>query len=142
MRKLTALALIALAAGIALLGYSVATGESQVHLFLIFPVFTGTGVFAFLGIVLIAVAMFVGFFSFAGATLVPSGPPPKTAAPPAQAPQAAPPARKFGGVVFLGPIPIVFGSDARVSKWMLILGIALTVLLIAFFFLVLAGLQP
>lgn len=35
-----------------------------------------------------------------------------------------------GGIVFIGPIPIVFGSNRRVAKWMLIAAIVLAVLLV------------
>lgn len=139
MRPLTLLALALLAGGVALLGYSVATGESQVHLVLIFPVVTGAGIVAFTGILLVAVGMFLGFFSIAGPSLVPEAPAPPPPAPGPQAPKAAAPAKRFGGVVFLGPVPIVFGSDVRVSKAMLVLAIALTVLLLVFFFLVLSA---
>ena len=30
---------------------------------------------------------------------------------------------KVGGVIFIGPIPIVFGSDKKMAVWALILGI-------------------
>lgn len=138
MRRLTLLALAVLVGGVALLGYSVATGESQVHLVLIFPVITGSGLIAFAGILLVAVGMFLGFFSIAQSSFVtPEAPPPSPSAPGPRAPPPAAPAKRFGGVVFLGPVPIVFGSDVRVSRAMLVLAIALTVLLLVFFFLVL-----
>lgn len=35
-----------------------------------------------------------------------------------------------GGVVIIGPIPIVFGTSARIAKIMLVLSIALVILLI------------
>lgn len=134
MRRLTWLALAALVGGVALLAYSAATGEGRVVLFLIFPVFTGSGLASFGGMLLIVLGLFLGFLSMAGFGLPSMEPPPPALAP--QAPQASP-AKKFGGVVFLGPIPIVFGSDARVSKWMLVLAVVMTVVLVAFFFLVL-----
>ncbi|RLF14773.1 MAG: hypothetical protein DRJ97_05625 [Thermoprotei archaeon] len=40
---------------------------------------------------------------------------------------------KGGGVVLLGPIPIVFGSDASAVKALLILAIALTVIVLLLF---------
>ena len=30
---------------------------------------------------------------------------------------------KVGGVIFIGPIPIVFGSDKKMALWALILGV-------------------
>ncbi|HKZ63603.1 MAG TPA: DUF131 domain-containing protein [Thermoplasmata archaeon] len=134
MRILPLVAVTALIGGIALLAYSAATGEGQVSLFLIFPVFTGTGLVAFAGMLLITLGFFLGFLSLASrlvpASEKPSEPP---TAPPA--PSSVAPAKKFGGVVFLGPVPIVFGSDRRISTAMLVLGIVLTVLLALFFFL-------
>lgn len=40
-----------------------------------------------------------------------------------------------GGVVIVGPIPIVFGTSARATKMVLILAIALTILAIILFIL-------
>lgn len=131
MRRLTVLALMALVGGLALLAYSAATGEGQVVLFLIFPVFTGSGLASFAGMLLIMLGLFLGFLSMAGFALPATGaaPPPEAAAP------ATPPspAKKFGGVVLLGPVPIVFGSDRRVTNAMLVLAIVLTILLVLFF---------
>src|SRR3990170_8849397 len=128
------LALSAFAGGLALLGYSVAVGESQVHLVLIFPIVTGGGAAGLAGMGLIFLAMIIGFLSFARFS-----PGPVSTAEAAGAPQPppapAPPATKFGGVVFLGPIPIVFGSSPTVSKVMLALAVVMTILLLAFFFL-------
>lgn len=134
MRGVRWLALAAFAGGLILLGYSVATGESQVHLVLIFPVVTGGGALGLLGIALVFLAMLAGFLSFARLPLDPtSGAESATTPEPTQSPAA--PRSKFGGVVFLGPIPIVFGSSPAVSKLMLALAVAMTILLLAFFFL-------
>ncbi|MGC9118876.1 MAG: TIGR00304 family membrane protein [Thermoproteus sp.] len=40
-----------------------------------------------------------------------------------------------GGVVIIGPVPIVFGSSQRIAKAVLILAIALTVLVLALYLL-------
>ena len=129
------IALAAFVGGLALLGYSVAVGESQVHLVLVFPVVTGGGALGLAGMALIFLAMFVGFLSFARlptATSPGTMPAETTAAPKTPAPPA-----KFGGVVFLGPIPIVFGSSPKISKIMLAVGLVMTILLLAFFLMVL-----
>lgn len=43
--------------------------------------------------------------------------------------------RSFGGVIFIGPVPIVFGSGRKVAAWMVVAGIVLSVLLILAFIL-------
>lgn len=43
-----------------------------------------------------------------------------------------------GGVVVVGPVPIVFGTSARITKVLLVLAIALT-LVVLFTYLVLVG---
>lgn len=135
MKNLGLLALIAFAGGVALVGYSVAVGESQVHLVLLFPVVTGGGAIGLVGIALVFLAMFLGFFSFA--RLSPTSPPAEVSPGPTGTATSTTPPAKFGGVVFVGPIPIVFGSSPTISKIMLAAAVVMTVLLLAFFFLVL-----
>jgi uncharacterized protein (TIGR00304 family) len=114
--RLSLLALACLIGGVALLAYGVSVGQGQVYLVFIVPVFTGSGPIPFAGLARMPLAALEG---------------------PASAPQTSAPAKRFGGVVFLGPFPIVFGSDVTMSKYMLVLAVAMTVLLLAFFFLVL-----
>ncbi len=42
---------------------------------------------------------------------------------------------KVGGVILIGPIPIVFGSNKEVAKWMLIVAAVITAILIVLYFL-------
>jgi uncharacterized protein (TIGR00304 family) len=108
MRRLTAAALALFVLGIVLLAQS-------------------SSVWALAGMALIFAAIFLFFFSMATpmreATTQPSA-----AAPQATVPQQ--PAKKFGGIVFVGPIPIVFGSDKKVAKWMLVVALVIVILLI------------
>lgn len=116
---------------IALLGASLAVGESRLFLFLIFPIVEIGGWVGALGAILLLAGLFALFLSFATVAHEPRAPPfPRSAG-------GTPPtaARRFGGVVFVGPIPIVFGSDRGVASWMMILGAVLLVLLIAWFLL-------
>jgi len=39
---------------------------------------------------------------------------------------------KGGGIILIGPIPIVWGSDRSVLKWMLIIGIVFLILYFIF----------
>jgi len=119
------------ALGIALLGVAVARGEAVLYLVLIFPVIQATGLLAFGAIAAMFAGLLLVFVAFA------LGPP---RAPPVAIPSPeAPPAERLptrrtraGGVVFLGPVPIVFGSDAQVARWMVVVAVVLFVLLLAF----------
>jgi len=137
MRRLSLLALACLIGGVALLAYGASVGQGQVYLVFIVPVFTGSGPIPFAGIALIMLGFVLGFLSLARMPLAAEGPaPPAEPSPTASAPPTTP-AKRFGGVVFLGPFPVVFGSDKTMSKYMLVLAVVMTVLLLAFFFLVL-----
>jgi len=127
MRKLTLGAVALIALGIILIAYAVSTGEAKVYIFVFIPVFTGGTLTAFGGTLLLFLGIFLFFFSLAG----PGGfdtVEPARAAPRAGAPRT--PGTKFGGVVLLGPIPIVFGSDKKIAKWMLVVALILVILLV------------
>jgi len=115
-------------AGVAAIAIALARGEATLSLVLIFPVLTADGAWAVLGIALVVAAFFATFLTWTApveAAPEPIPPPPTMPAQPQPSPQ-----RRWGGVVFLGPIPIVFGSDARVTRWMLFLGVLLFVALL------------
>jgi uncharacterized protein (TIGR00304 family) len=135
---------VALAVGLVALGWAVARGEAKLYLVLVVPVIVGTGPFALLGILLVFLGFALTFFFWPFARAAARHPtiePPKATSegPPqgAAAPEASR-GRRWGGVVFLGPIPLVFGSDPQMTRWMLILGaivfFALLILTIALFF--------
>lgn len=117
-------------AGIVVVVIAIARGEANLLIVLVFPVVQATGSLGALGVLLLVAGFVASFFAlpFRGEPEVvvpPTGP-----SPPAP-PPAATPSRRWGGVVFLGPIPIVFGSDARMTRTMLFLGIVLFVALLA-----------
>lgn len=110
-------------AGVAIVAIAVATGEAEVSLFLVFPVFSGSSGLFLLGVVLIALALLAGF-----AAMVVR--PPEFAEPGGSAGwtgEAGIDKRersKFGGVVLVGPIPIAFGSDRKIALAMLAIAVA------------------
>lgn len=120
--------------GLVALGWAIARGEASAYLIFIVPAVVGTGPLAFLGILLVFLGFFLTFFLWSASAVppivgpmeTPPGPPPETAKP-----------RRWGGVVFLGPVPLVFGSDPQMTRMMLILGailfFALLLLTIAIF---------
>ncbi|HKW43542.1 MAG TPA: DUF131 domain-containing protein [Thermoplasmata archaeon] len=120
---------ILLIAGLGLLALALTRGEATVYLVVIVPVVTGSGPLALLGILFI----FAGFFTLTlfwpwslAAAQTQEGLQPIDAQPAALAP-----ARRWGGVVFLGPLPIVFGSDSRMTRLMLLVGVVLFFALLA-----------
>ena len=107
------------AAGIASLAVALARGEATLSLVVIFPVITATGAWAVLGILLIVASFVFGFFALTRRIAAPT----EGAEVPGAGISRAASERRWGGVVFLGPLPIVFGSDARVTTAMLIVAI-------------------
>jgi uncharacterized protein (TIGR00304 family) len=112
-------------AGVFTIGYAVATGEADVSLIIIFPVFSGSSGLFLLGILLLVASFFVGFALLAFAQ--PSEPEVRGTT------SVNEPSRtksSYGGVVLIGPIPIAFGSDKSIAKLMLAIGIILAVIFI------------
>lgn len=135
MRRLSVVAIGLIALGVVLLAYTIYTGQASGYIFVVIPVFASSSPYALAGMLSLFAGIFLLFYSVASPiTLEQPGARPSKA-PQAGASATAPPTggKKFGGVVFLGPIPIVFGSDKKVAKWMLLLAIVLVILLIIAF---------
>lgn len=117
-----------LVAGVALLGLALSRGEASLYLVVVVPVITGSSPLSVAGILLIFAGFFATFLLWParGIDL-----PPPTEAAPEMRPEGTPPRSRWGGVVFLGPFPIVFGSDVRMTRAMLLLGIILFLALLA-----------
>ena len=143
MRWLRWLGFALLAIGGGLIAASIATAEGQLILILFIPVFVGSGPLGLFGILAVFIGLFLAMASYgwSSATLrqEPEGMEP--VAPPGPLPTAPPrtATRKFGGVVMIGPIPIVFGSDERIAKWMIVLGFVLLALTVIVWLLFLRG---
>ncbi len=117
-------------AGVVSLAVGFLENQATLSLFVIFPVVTATGPWSILGIVLMIVGFFLFFLTWSAPVEMPPPPSPSLPPPTGVLPVPATSARRWGGVVFLGPIPVVFGSDQKVTQWMLILGVALFVALL------------
>jgi uncharacterized protein (TIGR00304 family) len=124
-RALRWLGPVLLVLGIAAVAYGLSQGQGSLSLFLIFPVVTATGIWSAVGVALIFVGFIGTFFVLptvrgrGSTTLTPPTNDAITNEP------ASPTGRRWGGVVFLGPIPLVFGSDAKIARWMLVVGLLL-----------------
>lgn len=111
--------------GIALIAAAVATGEAEVSLFLIFPVFSGSSGLFLLGTLLIVLSFVAGFIMLMFGQLEFNRLQIESSTPvglPGQRKKT-----KYGGVVLIGPVPIAFGSDRNLAVLMLILGIVLAI---------------
>ena len=136
MNRFLAIAIMLLIGGIALLGFSVAEGESSAGIFVVFPVLIGSGIWAFLGMMCIMGALIFGFMGigarFAGfGDLDESEPRDQQGQGPRQ---RTGPAVKGGGVMLIGPIPIIFGSDTKLTIVLAILAIIMMVVMMFFLF--------
>jgi uncharacterized protein (TIGR00304 family) len=131
-------AIILLICGIISLGYSVASGEGSAGVVVFIPVFFGSGLFSFIGVLCIMAAIFLAFMGFAKGTFEDVGvmESPGRGASSSQSPQGprAQKSIKGGGVVLIGPIPIVFGSDAKTAMVLMVLAIILIIVVAVLFY--------
>jgi len=113
-------------AGVLTMAFAVSRGEANVYLVLVIPVIVGTGPLALLGVFLVFAGFLLTFllwpFRFEAE---PEG---QDIRPVSS--EGAPPARRWGGVLFLGPIPVIFGSDPRMTRMMLLIGLVLFLALV------------
>jgi uncharacterized protein (TIGR00304 family) len=113
--------------GLAVLALAVGRGEARLYLVVIVPVVAGTGPLAFLGIPMVFVGFFLTFFLWSTRPGHGSAEQVVGAAPS----EGTPSTRRWGGIAFLGPIPLVFGSDPRMTRAMLWVGVLLFLALLA-----------
>lgn len=129
MRPIRLLGPVLFVTGIVAVAIAIARGEASLLLVVVFPVVQATGGLGALGVLLLVAGFVASFFA-----LPFRGEPEGVGPPPTESSQPASPSartRRWGGVLFLGPIPIIFGSDARMTRTMLLLGIVLFLALLA-----------
>jgi len=131
-RALSFAGALLVAAGAALVGHGLWTGQLQVSLFVVFPVVHGASATGGLGML----ALFAGFvlWMLGRVGLVPPPQAPGDMRDPAPSPRV-----RGGGVVFLGPIPIVVGTDLRWAVLAFALAVLAFVLALAWWLLLLRG---
>lgn len=119
--------------GVASLVAAAVRGELQVHLFLIFPLVTGTGPFGVFGILLLMAAAVAAFFVPRRSLAWDAEPDrPHVQDVPREQPPATGAARgRSGGLLLLGPLPIVWGSDRGMAKGLILLAIVLAAIMLA-----------
>jgi len=125
MKRYPHLSILVFIFGISLIIFGVLTGEVQGGLFLVFPFIIGSGIYATLGILLIIASFFLYIFAISTNPIdrETENNPMKTNS------------KIHGrGIILLGPIPIIIGSNWKIT--LVLITIAIIFLLIANFFLV------
>jgi uncharacterized protein (TIGR00304 family) len=108
--------------GIILLGLSVASGEGSASIVLIIPVFSGSGIFSFVGVLCIMAALMIGFMGIAQKMAESEKSQPNEKKTPSDKKPL-----KGGGVVLIGPIPIVFGSSPKAAMILMVMAIIIMI---------------
>jgi len=127
MRPLRILAAFMILAGVALLIYGVAMGEMRVALVLIVPVVFGSSIIGILAIGLIFAGVFISIADpVLGASIQRSQDTPSDEERSSQTKKNT----EFGGVVLIGPIPIMFGSSKKMTIFAVIIAVIVLVLMV------------
>ena len=140
-----AMAVLLVACGAASVGVAAAMGEVDVSLVLIFPVLSGSGPLFAVGAIGLFLGMLLAFLGFSMRSvrrmaLVEASAPteegedrPREEGPSGPSMFGVPGGgSSFGGVVFVGPIPIVFGSNPRMNRLMLVAAVVMALLFFTF----------
>lgn len=115
MNKYKLLALASFLAGLALFGAGILIGETKVYLAVIIPIIETASILSVIGILLIFTAFFlwmVGTFTEPAGVRNYEG------------------KIKAGGVIMIGPVPIIFSNDKRLTIILAISGIVLVTALV------------
>ena len=118
-------------AGVALLIYGVAIGEMQVALVLIVPVVFGSSILGILAIGLIIAGVLIAIANSFLSSERESSP---DRLPNEGGLTGTAQRKEFGGVVLIGPIPIVFGSSKRMALLAAAIAVIILVLMVLSFF--------
>lgn len=125
MRVSTGLSLGLIVAGLAVVALAVVSGAAHLALLVIVPVIYGSSLLFGLGVLLIVVGM-VGLFLGGTAVTLSTEDQMNSGA----ASQRSAPSTSVGGVVLLGPIPIIFGSEKGWTPYLIVLAVVILIALI------------
>jgi len=126
MNKYNFFSLICFIIGIVFFIIGFLRGDIQTGVILVFPFLAGSGIYAFAGFIFIFIAILLFMFSFK--TNVESD---KLKMDQGNSQQTNKASVKGGGVVLIGPIPIIFGSNWKIAVFLMVL--AIIFILVAFF---------
>ncbi len=122
--------LLVLFSGILFILIGVIQGDAHIALLFIIPVIYGSGLYLTIGILLIFLS-FILFFVFSAASFKKQSDSRKDRA--AYEESRSKTKSDYGGVIFIGPIPIIFGKDKSIAKKMMYVGLAIAVILLALY---------
>jgi uncharacterized protein (TIGR00304 family) len=125
MNRFHILSLICLILGIIFFSLGFYSGDTEAGIFIIFPFISGSGVYLLLGFIFIFTAIILYSFGFMrnitsydSDDVDPENPEKK-------------PSMKVGGVVLIGPIPLVFGSNWKIALALMV--VAIILIIVSFF---------
>lgn len=127
MNKFSKASIFCLILGIVFFAVGVFTGEVEIGIFLVFPFIKGSGIYALLGFIFIFIAVLLLMFGFSRTTLTSERLPFKEEKYDVDKKTSV----KGGGVVLVGPIPIIFGSSWKIAVFMMILAIIIIIAVFA-----------
>lgn len=138
MNSLRLLSLTCFILGIIVIAYGVSTGEVKIGIFFIIPFLIGSGFNAFIGFLLLFASFFLFFLG--GLKELKGIPPVIEDNISLEKPQAysKPKKKRFfegGGVVLIGPIPIIFGTNPRITLVAIIMAIIFILIVLSFLYL-------
>jgi len=120
------LSLLTLIVGFVFFSIGVLTGEVEVGFFLFFPFLIGSGFISFLGLILVFFSIFLFIYGFVNTNLEFANKQFEVDSEPKTNKKL-----KGGGIVLIGPIPIVFGTNLKIT----IMIIIITLIILLFIFL-------
>jgi uncharacterized protein (TIGR00304 family) len=121
-------------AGIVLFTLGIVSGEVETGFVVIFPFLIGTGIYALVGFLLFFIAMLLFMFGFMEGAMEKTESMNKTLEPIKAKPTDLKEEKrtwiKGGGVILIGPIPIVFGSNWKIALILLLLAVVIMLFLL------------
>ena len=126
MNKYKILSLVCFILGVIFLSLGVLSGDVETGFVLIFPVLIGEGFYAFLGFIFIFLAVFLFMLGYRANIQI--GLPPSYPHSTEEKVESKKKTITGGGVVLIGPIPIIFGSNWKIAIVMMILAIILIII--------------
>lgn len=126
MNRFQALSLVCFILGIVFFTIGFLTGETKGGIFIVFPFIIGSGVFSLLGFVFIFIAILSFVFGFTSYIK-----PENIKSENDELQSKKKTSIKGGGIVLIGPIPIIFGSNWKIVIVLVI--IAIILIFITFF---------